>query len=831
MKPFSTLALATLFILKTTLFANYQSIYIPDQVKQDFSENKYSKYQVETIPTVSLAELKSKGVYNANASLTKHISAQTPNFNAIVAADVCKVDNNAAYSSTIYETDLANGVITCMYAVKNDLYNPIGLYKVIIPEVKAYYALNTDSAKTEKAAEIAAAEAQFTPLLQKKNDIIAQMDEQANAGFLTIPELLMAAVLTDNEIIDIEATKATGKFQLKPGYTSKFTESGAVIDNSEYILADAAAIFDVYTGLSGVSMVYLMILVVGFGAYGLVRLVGTKFADKIDKNQSGGSTPYIAGIFAGVLLFFPVDQSSIQTATGEVEEYELLKTRYQGFEKFGYYTFSDWGKDAARVVIDVEIDTLIRKSGLGTKEQIVSIWAQKVQSDRLSDFYINNYNLCLNSIYQQDKLVLGDGKGVYSETDKGLFPSSEHWAYAADLGKPMTDGFYETGLRGLLREGAAAAGYYPKFAFSSCGKADYLSNYHKDRQGQLEKSYAALVTGSSGSNPKVPAFESLIEFQYQLYRDWGFLAVLGLPVTKMQTEYIGGLYKTGESEVLEKLNQNISGGNEVLHSILSSLPYLFVVPGAGKIFEVVKENSIAIGAASGAVIGSQAADGWGSLFYSAVGAIDGAAIGATGPGAALIATGYAYMGAKILLSLAPIIAILAIGLLRFIIIILKVFSFHFLSLFIMPIIFIQKNVEAMGRFTVKILATMLEIPIFVLSIWLAVTANSLIHTIGTVFSKNIVGGMLANSLSQNQINSSIEVAGYNFNSLFDKLVLYMFDGFMEVVIAVFSIVIVYKLIISLHTELFQAIDLASTSAIDSSIDSMKNESASWGARI
>lgn len=834
MKPFKLITALTIFLFQTTLLvANYQSIYIPDQVKQDFSKNKYSKYQVETIPTISLAELKSKSVYNANASLTKHISG-TPNFNAIVAADVCKVDNNVAYSSTIYETDLANGVITCMYAVKDDLYNPIGLYKVIIPEVKAYYAINTDTAKAEKASEIAAAEAQFTPLLQKKKEIIAQMDEQTNAGFLTIPELLMAAVLTDNEIIDIEATKATGKFQLKSGYTSKFTESAAVVDNSEYLLADAATIFDVYTGLSGVSMVYLMILVVGFGSYGFVRLVGGKFANKIDKQNGSGDTPYLAGIAAGVLLFFPVNQGGMGAAAGEAGEYELLKTRYQGFEKFGYYTFSDWGKDAAKVVIDAEIDTLIRKSGLGTKEQIVSTWAQKVQSDRLSDFYINNYNLCLNNIYQQDKLVLSDGKGVYSETDKGLFPSSEHWAVAADLGKPMTDGFYETGLRGLLREGAATEGYYPKFAFSSCGKADYLSNYHKDRQGQLEKSYAALVTGSSGSNPKIPAFESLIEFQYKLYRDWGFLAVLGLPVTKMQTEYIGGLYKTGESEVLEKLHkQNGTSGiiSGPVHSIMSSIPYMFV-PGAKNVFDIVSANSLVIGGAAGAVAGaSQVQDGALSGLLGLIGGAAGAAAGSTNAGGAIIGVVFAYQAAKILLAILPIIGLVIVGILRFVIIILKIFAFHFLSLFMMPIMFITKNVEAFGKFTAKILATMLEIPIFVLSVWLAVTANSLIHTIGTVFSKNIVGGMLDNSSALNQLNPNMEVAGFNLGSLFSQMIIYFFDGFMEVVIAVFSMFIIYKIVISLHTMLFETIDLASSSAIDNSIDSMRQESASWGARI
>jgi hypothetical protein len=179
----------------------------------------------------------------------------------------------------------------------------------------------------------------------------------------------------------------------------------------------------------------------------------------------------------------------------------------------------------------------------------------------------------------------------------------------------------------------------------------------------------------------------------------------------------------------------------------------------------------------------------------------------------------------------PIVGILIVGILRFTIILIKIFSFHFLSLFIMPIMFLQRNIEAMGKFTVKILATMLEIPIFVLAVWLAITANSLIHTTGMVFGKTVMSGMLDTSLSQNALSSHVEVAGENLTNLFTQMKIYFIDGFFEVAIAVFSIVIIYKIIISLHTELFQAIDLASTSAIDNSIDSMRTEASGWGARI
>lgn len=827
MKPFKLIALLAAILLFQTpiLLANYQSIYIPDQLRKDISEGKVSKYQVETIPTATLAELKQRAVLGANATLTKNISG-TPTFDAIMAADICKVDNPQAYTSTIYEMDLPSGIITCMYAAKSDLYNPMGLFKVSVPEIKAYYAINSKAAKTAKAAEIAAAEGQFAPLLAKKQEISSQMQEQTNASFLTIPELLTAAVLTDDEIIDIEATKSTGKFQLKSGYTSKFTESGEVVDNSEYLLADAASIFTVYAGLASVSMDFLIIMIVGFGAYGAIQFFGKRAANKLEgKNSNETDLPYIAGLLAGVILFFPVGQ----TQTG-VDDFELLKNRYQEFERFGYYTFSDWAKQSAKVIIDSEMDGIILKSGLGTKEQIVSTTAQKTQSEKLETFFTANYNTCTDNIYKSDYLTHSDGKTVFGETDKVMFPSTEHWAYVAAAAKSLANGHYDKGDRGSLQDGAAAEGEYPKIAFSACGKADYLSNFHKDKKTQLAKSYDALVQSSSAS-PKISGMERVISFQYDLFRDWGYLSVLGLPIIKMEAARISGL-KNQTNEVLEKLDANIAGDNKIMHSILSSIPYMFV-PGAKNVFDVVKENGAVIGGISGAVaLGSQGGDdGILSGFLTALGGVAGAAAGSTDMGAGAIGVAFAYQAAKILITLLPILGVVVIGVLRFIIIILKIFSFHFLSLFIMPVIFINRNVEAMAKLSAKALATMLEIPIFVLSVWMAVTANSLISTTGGVFSKKILGGMLENNMQVDLNVGQVEVVGYNLTDLFSKMLIYMFDGFFEVAIAAFSVVIVYKIIISLHTDLLTTIDLSTSSAIDNSIESMKSEAGGWGSRI
>ncbi|MDP2893474.1 MAG: hypothetical protein Q8N78_03800, partial [Sulfurimonas sp.] len=797
-----------------------------DNLKKDLSEGKVAKYQTETIPVATLEDLKRKAVLGANETLTRSISG-TPTFDVIMNADICRVSTPEAFTSTIYEMDLPSGIITCMYGAKGDLYNPMGLFKINVPEIKAYYAVNSEAAKAANAGAISQAESQFAPLMENKQQMSQEVQQANNSGYLTIPELLLAAVLTDDEIIDIPATKATGKFQLKEGYTSKFTNSAEVVDNSEYLLTDAASIFEMYVGLSAISMDFLLILIVGFGAYGAAHYFGKKGVNKIEgKKNNDTSGPWIAGVAMGVILFFPNEGGESQ------DGYEKLNNRYQDFEKFGYYTFADWSEKVTKVAIDIEMGNLILKSGLGTKEQIVSTAAQQAQAEKLQTFYENNFNACRNTIYKSDYLFHNDNKSVFGENDKAIFPSTEHWAYVAYAAKSLADGYYEKGAGGVLQDGAAADGRYPKLAFSSCGKAEYLSTFYEDKKSALDTSFQSLIAtqGSNQNTAKMSVLGNIFGFQYQLYKDWGVLSILGLPITKMQAAQING---SGNSSIVEKIMKDGVSIDKTVHSILSSIPYMFV-PGAGTVFDLVKNNGMVVGAATGAIAAGSTAPGDGVVhgILSAVGAwyggLAGGVIGSTDTGAGLIAGLITYKAVKIILTLLPIVGLVTVGLLRFIIIILKVFAFHFLSLFVLPIVFLQRNFEAMGKFTGKILATMLEIPIFALAVWLAITAHSLITTMGNAFRNNILNGMFGADAAQ---TGDLKLAGFDLGDMFSTMVIYIFDGFFELAITLFAIIIMYKIVISLHNWLFDVVDLTTSTAIDNSIDAMRSESSNWGSKI
>ena len=282
------------------------------------------------------------------------------------------------------------------------------------------------------------------------------------------------------------------------------------------------------------------------------------------------------------------------------------------------------------------------------------------------------------------------------------------------------------------------------------------------------------------------------------------------------------------NEVLEKLNDEVKEDSMGTHMVMSSIPYMFV-PGAGTIFNVITENSGKIGATLGGTGGAAAGGGIGSLFTGALGSVVGATIGTLGGGA--FAMWFAYETAKTVLELTPIVGLVVIGLLRFIVILVKIFSFHFASLFMMPIMFARENIQAISRFTMKIFATMLELPIFVLAVWLAMTASSLIHSIGDIFGKKIIIGMLENNSLQYQgVEGKTWAFGANGEWL-AKLKIYVFDGFIEIAIAVFSIVIIYKIIVSLHNTLFEVIEVQGSKELDGAIESMKNEASGWGTRI
>lgn len=812
----------------------------PKVVLEDFKNGNMEKYKQDNLNIVDTSSLISREIIVSQEELTRDIPETISKSNIKEHLTCSFVGDD--WTATIYNINAQSGVVTCMVAKKSDLYNPIGLFDTYYPNMQKAFSLDLKKAEKENRDLIHSVNNQFKPLQGKVNDIYQSTKYSQNKEYLTIPELLTAAVLTDTDIIDYQATSSTNKLQLKENFVSKYYDnsSNQFIDNREYILTDAENLFSVYTGLSDISMMYLILLVAFFGVWGVGNKVAAHLSSKVEDKQSHEKvSPYTFGIVAGILLFFPTGFSeSIKNENGQtVAQYDIMKTQYQEFEKTGYYMFTDWANDAAKVIIDAEINSIIEKAGIGTSDQIVQTAAGFEQYQKLAGFTNTIWDICKDDIYNYNGLFDSDKKHQYSIDPNQPFPTSEKWAYVNSKIKGNTSTLYYSVNDGEIKSNSSynsnvvsktntnnpLDNYYPEYSLSACGKNYYNHQTNYEKYKDYKESFQNLNMQGANSINKIPMLEGIIKFQYELYRDWGYLAVLGLPVSKMQTEFIGGLYKTKRSEVLEKLNNEVKKDSMGSHMIMSSIPYLFV-PGAGTVFQVISENSGKIGAMFG---GSGAAPtGIGAI----IGAIAGGVVGTAGGSA--IGMWFAYETSKTILALSPIIGIIVIGLLRFVIIIIKIFSFHFASLFMMPIMFARENVQAISRFTMKIFATMLELPIFVLSVWLAITASSLIHTIGDVFGKKIIIGMLENNdLQYEGVENSTWTLGLANGEWLAKLKIYVFDGFIEIAIAVFSIIIIYKIIVTLHSTLFEVIEVQGSREIDNAIESMKNESTGWGSRI
>jgi len=151
-----------------------------------------------------------------------------------------------------------------------------------------------------------------------------------------------------------------------------------------------------------------------------------------------------------------------------------------------------------------------------------------------------------------------------------------------------------------------------------------------------------------------------------------------------------------------------------------------------------------------------------------------------------------------------------IGLGRFLTIIIKIFIYHFASVFILPLLFLKHNIEQVSKYSIKILSTMLELPLFPLSIWLAMTSHSLLVILGESISKRVILGMLEN------INVSTA-------SQWEIMKIYFFDGLVEVGIALFSVVIIYKIIITMHSSVMELFEIGAGSSLDSMTDAMQHE--------
>jgi hypothetical protein len=803
------------------------------QIKKDFDAGEGDKYMYESLPLINENKLIEDGILVSLASLksskTKDDIAKAIGNNTLHTALACpSVGIN--FTTSIYKYDLDAGVVYCAVAKKGNVYEPFGLFQVYFSGLKEYFTKDVDTAKTALKSNIESSSKYFEELLNEKDEIRKSIASYTGNQYLNIPDLFLAAILADTDIIDMQATANSGKLQLNNGYNADILSNTGSVSNADYISTRANTIGTAYSRLSDLNMTYLALLVVFFGVWGVGGTLLRPLMDRAESQQNQDKKlPYFGGIILGMIAFFPLSASSPEVPGLETQDqYSVYHTRFQDFERSGYYLFMNWASDTAKVLVDVELDNIIVRSGLVSEEAMVSLASSLAVEEKKENFGNSFINSC-NSVYNEQQLA------YLSPTPNRNFIPSERYLHASSIMNgsgptyynPVSNsGYVQAYATGIEKTGE----YYPPMMISSCGRAEDVVIKSKKN---IESYTAALAPLKAQENPalmrkKIDTIKQLIKFQYELHRNWGPLSILGLPVTVMQTEDRGIYMEDPQSEaVLNKLKNESSGDDSILHSFLSTIPYLFL-PGVGTVFQVSNEAIGDVLGAVGASVGTGATPGLGTVIGGLLGKVAGKVIGT--PASLYLA----YKVASQLLLIAPVIAIIIIGVLRFVIIMVKIFAFHFISLFMMPIMFAKENWRALSAFAMKIFATMAELPVFVLSIWLAMMANNLIKAFGQPLSKELIIGMLNSSSIANSSAYSQTIynsLGASWDGFWAKVKIYMYDGLMEMMIAVFSIVIIYKIITTIHTTLFEVFEIKTSGAIDNAVGSIKSDGQQWGAKV
>ena len=830
--------IAIILIFASFLLADFKELPSKEQVKADFEQGNFENYMFDTFSKLESEKLLERGILTNQDDLVSNVSkaqfkdaveGKTSIFRLLACPKV-----GEKFTASIYNFDAENGILRCAVAPVGDLYRPIGYFEVIYPGAKQFFSKDRDAALSAIASEINIADQRYTELHAEKKSIYSKVSNYSGNNFLNIPDLFLSTVLTDTDIIDLPASLSTNKLQLKSGYNSQIIQDdGSKVDFSkDYISARATTMSVIYSRLSDLSIMYLIFLVIFFGAWGIFTTFGRFAADKLEKQQNHDKKiPYLSGIIFGLIFFFPISDQVDGLTAGDQEQYSVYHTNFQHLERKGYYLFMNWSNDAAKIIIDAELDNIISRSGITSKENLINAQMGYVQAKNVADFSKNFLTEC-RGIYEEYNVA------ALSPISNKKFMPVERLAYASAWLKggisfynPIDQGGFVT----AYPQGTQAmdGSYYPSALISACGKAEDATAAYTNKMANYKSELDSVAFQDTGkADQKLGMIKQLIKFQYELQRDYGPLAVLGLPITVMQTEARGILVKK-DTQINDKLEKSITADSwgGVTHTITSTIPYLFI-PGMFTVYESAYNAQKDIFKSGAGKIG-----GWLTGMLSGgmlgwVGNVAGTAVGEVFGSLTAVATSMWLVTniASTLLALAPVVAIVLLGVVRFSIIVIKIFAFHFISVFIMPIMFARENWKGISAFFMKIFATMVELPIFVLSIWLAMTANHLIQAFGEPLSKRIILGMLEASAEQYSTLSLTE-NNLGLSQWLAKLKIYFYNGFMEIGIAVFATVVIYKIITSIHASLFDMLEVRAEQRLDNAVEDMQRQSANWGTKI
>jgi hypothetical protein len=151
-------------------------------------------------------------------------------------------------------------------------------------------------------------------------------------------------------------------------------------------------------------------------------------------------------------------------------------------------------------------------------------------------------------------------------------------------------------------------------------------------------------------------------------------------------------------------------------------------------------------------------------------------------------------------------------------IIIKIFTYHLMAPFVMLLAFSKQNVQLVLNYVARVITIMFEIPIFVLSVYAAMSARDILLALGTPMSSAVLKIMSEITEAQN-------------DSIVHNMLDYLAQGAIEVTLQIFAFIIIYKILSTYHTMIFEAIEAKTASALDDVVTSTQQSAVNYGQRL
>jgi len=828
-----TLLFIVFSMLSSVVYANIEQV-TNDQIRADFKNNNIKRYLKDTFPEWQDTKLFGEGWLQKKADT--NTTTQTVSAPTVYSESECQTILNdpigffkcpaikEGYVSSLYDLNLEGGYAKCTVTSKANLYKPLAWYKFEDEGLKSCFKSDIKQINSDLKTKIDNASTQFSIINDVKNEYDATSTLNQDKQYLTATDILLSALLTDNNRIDFESSLNSNQIILQSGYYSgngiKTTQTVTVNassvdandvkgfwdtlkykvtaitgiqtqvqvqqklneieyklqDNSSLLSSDIVSLFEAHVRLSNVSLnvLFSLIIIIASVQGGLFFV-----KNRLDKNETPVGI-YLVSILSSFMLFFPGASTKVTDAdTNQV--YNLASNNFQSFSRDGYYFFSDFADDLSKVIIDMELSNMANKASVFTSNQILDNAKNLKKEELLTDSYLSSYNHC-TQIYDTNLT------SQFAEDPNLPFASSESYMYSNVVGQGFNTAYYHAGNNYIKDPNQE----YADVVISGCGKIYNKYLYHKN---MLSK-YQTSLDSVDGSSDKAQKLAEILKLQYGLYKDFGWLSIISYPIIQLQAQLIN-LVPSNDSTSNKYTDEN--NNNSLIQKSLNKLVY-FLIPGANSVMNVF----------AGALSGGQiAVDSISKI--PIVGSIVGLVLSpikyATGKAGAAAATA---VFLNLVVSMLPLVFISAIAIIRLGVIISKIFIFHFVAPFVVILAFSSQNFNYISRYVSVVITTMLELPFFVLSVFLSTKLYFILR--GLSFTLVSLISFVLSKMSESASN-------WLDNS-------YIINSLLELIMTFFMMYLFFRIMISLHNQIFKTLEIKTADFFDNIADSIVSDSKS-----